>query len=159
MGTFSEAVPRHLPSRDRLVRKLDAKLRRRSIVPIIAPAGYGKTTLIEHYLANREEFDVTVHCVQPGDDLRRIMPWFSSRPPIDRGVGSGRPRLLVLDNAHHMDENAEFAALLEDLAASKRGDILLWSSRKQPLRSLSGSQEVSLRCQSIILISLFRAKR
>ena len=146
-------------SRTALVNRLRTDLGGAAVVTIVAPAGYGKTTLLAQW-AERDERpfawvtldrrdndpvvflrDLVAAMAVVGPVDRRVVKaltsaddsiWTTAVPRVAAMVAAAEEWVLVLDNAHVLDagESAEVLAVLAD--ELPEGSTLVLSARVEP---------------------------
>jgi len=150
------AVPCREVSRAALVNRLRAT-RSQTVVAIVAPPGYGKSTLLEQWAA-RDARSFWFAPVAPDDSdaagLVRIVSraagveltrpsgrgtawiWATAVPRLAAALQSvPKPFVLVLDDAHRLD--VEAAAVVTALVRHvPKGSLIVLAGRAQPLPSL-----------------------
>lgn len=109
--------------RPRLMRRLAAALRDRHVM-VVAPAGYGKSTLLRTLAAHRPAC-VTLALTPADADLA----WFA--PRVDAALQPGAT--LLLDDIHHLDGAADVLAWLEHRLADDRLRFVLAGRQLLPL--------------------------
>jgi LuxR family maltose regulon positive regulatory protein len=118
--------PRGLVARPRLVGRL-SEARDAPFVLLVAPAGYGKTTLLTEWAA-RDGRRFVWFAVGAGDnDADRLLA------AVKRTVHDGEaPTVLVVDNAHLVSMPGAFEALDELARSMPSGSQLALASRSEP---------------------------
>jgi LuxR family maltose regulon positive regulatory protein len=118
--------PRGLITRPRLVRRL-SEARDAQFVLLVAPAGYGKTTLLSEWAACDGRRFAWIDMGGGENDSDRLLA------AVKRTVHDGQaPTVLVVDNAHLVSTPKTFDAL-HDLARSMpSGSQLALASRSEP---------------------------
>jgi LuxR family transcriptional regulator, maltose regulon positive regulatory protein len=118
--------PRGLITRPRLVRRL-SEARDAQFVLLVAPAGYGKTTLLSEWAACDGRRFAWIDMGAGESDSDRLLA------AVKRTVHDGQaPTVLVVDNAHLVNPPETFDAL-HDLARSMpSGSQLALASRSEP---------------------------
>src|SRR5436190_9870463 len=145
-GNSSKFAPPPLPesavSRPRLLHLLDAAVRRR-VTLVVAPTGYGKTTMVAQWIAASRSRRIAWFSVDPGDDdpLRfeqgvreALEPWLQtgSRELEALTRRTEPPSVLVLDDVHTISNAKLFNRLASDLDALPSLRLIL-ISRSDPV--------------------------
>jgi LuxR family transcriptional regulator, maltose regulon positive regulatory protein len=118
--------PRGLVARPRLVRRL-SEARDAPFVLLVAPAGYGKTTLLSEWAARDGRRFVWIDLAAGDNDADRLLA------AVKRTVHDGQaPTVLVVDNAHLVSTPGAFAALDELVRSIPSGSQLALASRSEP---------------------------
>ena len=117
--------PRGLVGRPRLVRRL-SEARAAPFVLLVAPAGYGKTTLLSEWAAcdGRRFAWIDLDSGDNGSD--RLLT------AVKRTHDAQAPTVLVVDNAHLVSTPETFGALDELARAMPSGSQLALASRSEP---------------------------
>lgn len=120
---FIPSIRRTLVPRPRLLSRLDAG-RKGKLSLVSAPAGFGKTTLIVHWL-QQQEHPATWLSLDEDDDipLRFFTYLLAAMGKIDPDLG--RDLATALRSTSPPDETAVISILLNDLAAHERPFILV----------------------------------
>src|SRR5215204_4306084 len=118
--------PRGLVARPRLVRRL-LEARDAPFVLVVAPAGYGKTTLLSEWAACDGRQFAWIDLGAGDHDSDRLLA------AVKRTVHDGQPpTVLVVDNAHLVTTPGTFEALDERARSMPRGSQLALASRAEP---------------------------
>jgi LuxR family transcriptional regulator, maltose regulon positive regulatory protein len=118
--------PRGLVARPRLVRRL-SEARDAPFVLVVAPAGYGKTTLLSEWAACDGRRFAWMDLATSEDDPNRLLA------AVKRTVhDSQTPTVLVVDNAHLLRPPEIFDALDELARSMPCGSQLVLASRSEP---------------------------
>jgi LuxR family maltose regulon positive regulatory protein len=140
-----------LLQRNRLVRRL-AQATEIPLVMLVAPAGYGKTTLVAHWLREDPRPARWLGLAEAGDDPQRLLGMIArslddlQEGPPRAGAGPrptlggvsraldrvGRPFVLVLDDLHHVRSPEALDALATIAELLPEGAQLVLSSREEP---------------------------
>ncbi|MEA2293614.1 MAG: LuxR family transcriptional regulator, maltose regulon positive regulatory protein [Solirubrobacteraceae bacterium] len=129
------AFHRGLVPRPRLVRRLagDPAVR---LVLLVAPAGYGKTTLLSEWV-RREARTVAWLTLGPEDGAHPGRLAAKAARALDACGGGAEPSVLVLDDAHVMHTPAATAVVEALLDGLGEGSVLAIASRREPALRLS----------------------
>ena len=118
--------PRGLVARPRLVRRL-SEARDAQFVLLVAPAGYGKTTLLSEWAACDGRRFAWIDLAAGDTDSERLLA------AVKRTVHDGRaPTVLVVDNAHLISAPETFEALDELARSMPSGSQIALASRSEP---------------------------
>jgi LuxR family maltose regulon positive regulatory protein len=117
--------PRGLVARPRLVRRL-SEARDAPFVLVVAPAGYGKTTLLSEWAACDGRRFAWMDLATGEDDPNRLLA------AVKRTVHDQTPTVLVVDNAHLLRPPETFDALDELARSMPCGSQLVLASRSKP---------------------------
>jgi LuxR family maltose regulon positive regulatory protein len=118
--------PRGLVARRRLVRRL-SEARDAPFVLLVAPAGYGKTTLLSEWAACDGRRFAWIDLAAGDNDPERLLA------AVKRTVHDGQaPTVLVVDNAHLVSTPGTFEALDELARSMPSGSQLALASRSEP---------------------------
>jgi LuxR family transcriptional regulator, maltose regulon positive regulatory protein len=151
-------VTHALAHRTALINRLRAA-RAYSVVTLVAPLGYGKTTLLSQWLEREERpsawvtldgreqspssllrrvadaFVASGAAPDLGHDGRRNGEWTSRGAAVERvadaWAGVGKPSILVFDNAHLLDSKAA-AAVARLITATPAGSLVVLAGRALP---------------------------
>lgn len=135
-------VPETAVSRPRLLHLLDAAVRRR-VTLVVAPTGYGKTTMLAQWIAASRGRRIAWFTVDPADDdpLRfeqgvrtALEPWLQSgNRELEALTRRAEPAsVLVLDDVHTISNAKLFNRLASDLDALPSLRLIL-ISRSDPV--------------------------
>lgn len=152
-ATAARAVPRLRAGvlvRERLVRRL-AQAADIPLVLLVAPAGYGKTTLLGQWTRAERRPSRWITCAEGDDDPARVVAMIALALGDLRGGRPGRlgttgtlvavsrgleritePCVLVLDDAHHLRSPGALAALISVAELLPDGAQLVLSCREEP---------------------------
>ena len=126
--------PRGLVVRKRLVRRL-SEARDAPLVLLVAPAGYGKTTLLSEWAACDGRRFAWIDLAAGDNDPDRLVA------AVKRIVHGQAPTVLVVDNAHLVSAPETFAALdrtgsLDAVRLADRAGLKVRAraARRQPAR-------------------------
>ena len=118
--------PRGLITRPRLVRRL-SEAREAQFVLLVAPAGYGKTTLLSEWAACDGRRFAWIDMGAGENDSDRLLA------AVKRTVHDGQaPTVLVVDNAHLVSTPETMDALHDLARAMPSGSQLALASRSEP---------------------------
>lgn len=106
----------NLVLRPRLIEQMDSCMHAKLIL-ISAPAGFGKTTLLSHWVKHAASSHIAWFSLDEGDnDLTRFLTYFvAALQTIDNHIGSGA--LLALQSPGAVKFETVLISLLNDLAA------------------------------------------
>ncbi len=115
--------------RERLVQRL-RRATDVSLVALVAPAGYGKTTLLRQWAASDPRPFAWISLTREHDDPARLsaaiewaLAWLEPAP-----AGS----VLVLDDAHRLQAPAALERLTATIAEQPAGSLIALASRSEP---------------------------
>jgi LuxR family transcriptional regulator, maltose regulon positive regulatory protein len=117
--------PRGLVGRKRLVRRL-SEARDAPLVLLVAPAGYGKTTLLSEWAACDGRRFAWIDLAAGDIDPDRLVA------AVKRTVHGQAPTVLVVDNAHLVSAPKTFTALDELARSMPAGSQIALASRSEP---------------------------
>ena len=131
------AARRHIIKRPRLTRLLDDTEAR--IILLVAPAGYGKTTLAREWLAQRP---AATHVLSDADQDVVVLATGLTSTLASRGVASGLPVLRHLRATKgRMVRGTDLAEiLLQDIAAPNAQGLTLWLDDYHVVKSAPESE-------------------
>ena len=110
--------------RERLLRRL-AQASDVPLVLVVAPAGYGKTTLIAQWIESDPRPSVWISAGEAGDEV--------TLAAIQREIGDLEPPfVVVLDDAHQLRAPASFETLGRIVGSLPAGCQLAMASREEP---------------------------
>ena len=131
--------PRGLITRPRLVRRL-SEAREAQFVLLVAPPGYGKTTLLSGWAACDGRRFAWIDMGAGENDSDRLLA------AVKRTVHDGQaPTVLVVDNAHLVSTPETMDALHDLARAMPSGSQLALASRSEPelpIGSLRGDRRI-----------------
>ena len=117
--------PRGVVARPRLVRRL-SEARDAPFVLLVAPAGYGKTTLLSEWAACDGRRFAWIDVAVGDNDPERLVA------AVKRTVHGQAPTVLVVDNAHLVGTPETFDALDELARSMPSGSQIALASRSEP---------------------------
>ena len=117
--------PRGLIPRPRLIRRL-SEARDAPFVLLVAPAGYGKTTLLSEWGACDGRRFAWIDLAAGDNDPDRLVA------AVKRTVHGPVPTVLVVDNAHLISRRETFDALDDLTRSMSSGSQLALASRSEP---------------------------
>lgn len=118
--------PRGLITRPRLVRRL-SEARDAQFVLLVAPAGYGKTTLLSEWAASDVRRFAWIDMAAADSDSDRLLA------AVKRTLHDGQaPTVLVIDNAHLVSTPETMDALHNLAGSMPSGSQLALASRSEP---------------------------
>ena len=119
---FVPPVRSELVSRPRLIDRLQKSIKGR-VTLISAPAGFGKTTLINAWSVNLEQPVVWLSLDDMDNDLARFLAYFvASLQKVDKDIGLGVQKALQLSELPSVE--SLMTALINDIIAAECGSFV-----------------------------------